>query len=197
MKKLFLVFLMSLFIFQCEDQTSEASPIILFEDFEDNSFSADGWGVSEYDIPFEPWQISSEKSRSGTRSMASAVLTSDENLSMLYIYRVPTGIYGSYKTSFYINLECHDSAADANLTTLVQSSNTTPTGQQSIQFRSTSHHQQVGPTSEWEKVEFEFSVNGIATPPNILWIFQGKSGEANLGSDCRCFIDDFKLENNW
>jgi len=193
-KSIYLLFIFLLF--SCEDEAQEDFSIIS-EDFEDNSFTADGWGVEEHGISFEPWQISSEKSRSGTRSMASAVLTSDENLSMLYIYRVPTGMYGSYKTSFYINLECHDVEADANLTTLVQSSNTTPTGQQSIQSRSTSHHQQVGPTSEWEKVEFEFSVNGIATPPNILWIFQGKSGEANLGSDCRCFIDDFKLESNW
>ena len=55
MQKLFIILLIPLFILQCEDQTSETSPILLLEDFEDDSFSADGWSVIEYDVPqFRP-----------------------------------------------------------------------------------------------------------------------------------------------
>ena len=198
MQKLFIILLIPLFIVQCEDQSSETSSILLLEDFEDDSFSADGWSVIEYDVPFEKWKISTEKSLSGLRSIGSATLSSENNLSMLYIYRLPTvGSYGNYRISFYINLECQDSNSDANISTLLQSSNTTPAGEQSIQSRSTVMHQQVGPTSDWEKIEFEFNTNAIGTPPNLLWIFRGRSGESNIASDCRCFIDDFEFARSY
>ena len=160
MQRLFTILLIPLFILQCEDQTSETSPILLLEDFEDDSFSADGWSVIEYDVPFEKWEISTEKSLSGLRSIGSATLSSENNLSMLYIYRLPTvGSYGNYRISFYINLECQDSNSDAKISTLLQSSNTTPAGLQSIQSRSIIKHENVGPTFGWKKIEFEFNRN--------------------------------------
>tara|TARA_Y100001970_G_scaffold211862_1_gene258649 strand:- start:1886 stop:2479 length:594 start_codon:yes stop_codon:yes gene_type:complete len=193
MQRLFHVFFIVLFLLSCEDNNADSSSLY-YEDFEDNSFTANGWGVQEYDVSFEPWQISSEKSRSGTQSMISAVLSSEQTLSMLYIYRMPTiGVYGDYRVSFYINLECQDSNSDARLSTLLQSANNTPAGETSLTLRSTVMHEQVGSTSDWEKIEFEFNTNAIASPPNMVWVFQGKSGEAHLGSDCRCFIDDFEI----
>tara|TARA_B100000073_G_scaffold258452_1_gene218349 strand:- start:294 stop:884 length:591 start_codon:yes stop_codon:yes gene_type:complete len=189
-----ILFFILLFVLSCEDNNADSS-LLYYEDFEDN-FSLDietanRWGVQEYDISFEPWQISSEKSRSGTRSMVSAALGIEKTLSILYMYRMDTiGSYGDYKVSFYINLECQDSNSNARLSTLLQSANNTPAGETSLTLRSTVMHEQVGSTSDWEKIEFEFNTFAIATPPNMVWLFQGQSETVHL---CRCFIDDFEL----